>query len=149
MTHDTHFNIQLSLSHRNTSSYLYENLHRHNSLLGFLTLTPISTLTSTLNQVAPCCKSSPSLKEEWIFWSPVFGPTHAHAYAHGGALHARHLVDVWEQNTSVGKDNVTKRQILIFSFICLGQNANLTPRCIYLTGGLRTFLKATSKCTVV
>lgn len=45
-----------------------------------------------------------------------------------------------------------KRQILIFSFICLGQNSNLTSRCIYLTGRLRTFLiflKATSQCTVM
>lgn len=31
------------------------------------------------------------------------------------------------------------RNILIFNFICLGQSSNLTPRCFYLTGRLRSF----------
>lgn len=47
---------------------------------------------------------------------------------------------------------MTKRHILIFNFICLGQNSNLTSGCIYLTGRFRTFmifLEATSQCADV
>lgn len=48
---------------------------------------------------------------------------HTHAYTHREALHVRHLVDVWQQNTFLGQDNV--RNILIFNFICLNPHISV------------------------